>query len=342
MTRSPMQRRMVSEIASCLRKYCRGTADALTTNRLIRFAATIAQQRLWGRLRAAALMEGTSLEQQALSSVADVFHREGTKSHLKFAVVEALERDDVSLFLRFQAVVVRAASQELFHRWGENDPLGARLWRTLQRTLRHDPRIIVFPCDRPEWAVLSTETDLRESLVPLDHAEIVRILSQTYTPSTGIAEIVIQVLFHLGQQSSYRRALKIETLFSALREVIAETAGDEQTFRVQKPNRDPELSIAIKRATDSVHRDLNEILDRYQTSKKLNSEVVESFKFALTDLLTDCTDGGPARSYYQYLRAHWSDLTREKYRQTYRTRFEYVAESIRERFFEAMRREFLS
>lgn len=330
----------IAEVADHLRQYCRGQLSTLEANRLIKLAASIAQQKLWGRLWAASRAQETSIRQEALSVVAGLFHGGGKDSPLGTAVEDDLKSDDGTLFLRFQAVVIRAASQELFHRWSENDPLGARLWRNLHRALRYDSRIVIFPGDKPMWASLTTSTDLREHLPQLCHEEVVKIISELNNRGEGIGNLIVAALSRVANDSNCQNALQIEILFSALRETkIRELAGEVAAGRYKR-DRDPQLHIAIEKASKAAHHKVGAKLDRYRAMEKLQPDTVEYFRCALSDLIADCTDGGPAQSYYQYLHSRWSSLTRENYRKIFRARFEYLAEAVQKVFFEKIREQY--
>jgi hypothetical protein len=93
----------------------------------VSIAATIARQKLWGRLRAAALADNSTPEEESLSLLAGLFVKTDQSSHLSESLKDDLDCDDISLFLRFQTIVICTVSQELFHRWRENDPVSARI-----------------------------------------------------------------------------------------------------------------------------------------------------------------------------------------------------------------------
>ena len=74
---------------------------------------------------------------------------------------------------------------------------------------------------------------------------------------------------------------------------------------------------------------------------KLEPEIIKHYENALKDILNDCQDGGPAQSYYLYLQKHWTDLPLDRYRTVYRSRFEYLADFVKKRFYEIMREQFI-
>lgn len=151
--------KFVSEVADHVRRYCRDQLNRTGVNRLVSIAAKVASQKLWGRLRAASHTHETTVDQQALSVVALLFSTTGSVSLLADALSDDFADDDFAVFQRFQAVVVRVASQELFRRWDESDLLSAKLWRALHRGLRQDRRLVLIPQTKPLWIVLAAEDD---------------------------------------------------------------------------------------------------------------------------------------------------------------------------------------
>ena len=329
----------VASIAASIRQFCRGELDRAGTERLVKLAAKIAQQRLWGRFYAASRTQGTTVGEQTLSHVAVLFCGDGPDSDLTGALNDVLDGDDHRLFLRFQAVVTRAASQELFRRWHENDSLSARLWRNLQRALRHDPRFVAFPADKPQWVALADTDDLLCHLPPPGHRQLMSIIEESSSGSAGIGDLIVTTLSRIADLSSYCGAVPVEALFSALREVRSADAKVDIKSWGARTEHDPLLHRALERTVNCVTEAIDMKLERYETTGKLTPEAAEAFKLALKDLVADLADGGPSQSHYRYLNVHWPGLTREAYRTTYRTRFEYLAETAGKLFLEIMKKE---
>ena len=331
----------VAELGAVFRQYCQGTADARETRRLIRLAGSIVEAALAGRLLAAARAQDTSPEQMAMSIVGGLFVASDSEAPIVTALRDEIESNDLSLFLRFKSIVVGFARQELFHRWDEHDALSARLWRTVRRVVRLDPRLTAFPCNHPEWVTPTGVDDLRPELPPADHGVLVRLIAARITPNYAVADLIAGVLSDLAEGDSYQRAVRIDALFAALRETCAETLAGEMPHRTPSYPPDPVLHIAIEHATTEAKKEIEKRLDRYQEKRKLTVEMAEAFRQALSDLLSDCADGGPARSYFEYVNIHLPDLSLSAYRRQYRTMFEYLAEKAREQFWRTIRDEYV-
>jgi hypothetical protein len=194
--------------------------------------------------------------------------------------------------------------------------------------------------DNPEWVSLRAVANLQADLPPVNHDEIVKIISSQELDHCSLADIIVAVLSAVVSAPGCQNAVKVELLFSALRETTREIKARQLADETPCNWSDPLLSIAIDQAIEQVLHNVGVKLSRYQVTKKLHPDVVEVFRLALSDLVADCADGGPAQSYYEYLHVHRAGLTLEGYRRTLRTKFEYLAEWVRKSFFEEMRKRY--
>lgn len=329
--------RFVDEVAETIRRYCQGQADTHESNRLIRLAAGIAQQKLGGRLRAAASKQETSVEQQAMSVVANLFDRHGPGSVLCRALEGYMQADNTVLFRRFQSVIAQTASQALFHRWNETDPISAKLWRTLQRALRNDSRFNIFPEDKPEWVALNQAEETQLRCNPLEYIDIVRHFSQLNTPNIAISELVYEVLSYPGNGDECLRAIRIGELFSALQETRMHEIAQEFETLATTGSENPQLRLAIQKAAALTKEEISVKIQSYNEREKLESTIVGCFGDTLNDMINDLAVGDLVQSYYQYLHDHWADLTPETYRNEYRARFEYLARIAIDTFYGHLR-----
>lgn len=329
---------LVSDVAQTLRTHCRSGEWERGVDRLVDFASHLALRRLHGRISAAARAVGTSPAGMTTSVVAGLFSaKPGEQPPIVTALADYFDSDDTTLFLRFQAVVVGAASQELFHRWHENDSLSARLWRNLQRALRHDERLVLVPSGRPEWVCLADQQGYRADKASAGYSDLEAIARARYTASGITADMVVQLLQDVSELQSFSIVVSIELLFSVLRDQTRELAAAEMRAVNSAAISNPLLIMAVNEATTAAHTEMQSRLQSYQTKSKVTLEEACLMGKALSDIITDCADGGPAQSYYQYLKAHSPVLELARYRSEWRTRFEYVAESVRERFFQCLR-----
>ena len=329
----------ISEVAAELRRFCRRDGTRTSISLLVRLAASIARQRLWGRLLAASRANGTTIEQEALSVVAGLFGTDSPAMFSELLQIDNQESDDISIFLRFQAIVTRAASQELFHRWPETDPLSARLWRTVHRVLRHDDHFVLFPSDRPVWTALSEVKDLRPEKPPIDFDALAGTVSGAYSPGKSITALIADILMALADSDKYQLCISVDMLFAVLRQTIIAASQTEEVADISQAAPNPLLAIAIKRSSEKTSEEVHKILTRYHLTAKLPADYIEPFQKALVDIIADRADGFEALGYFHYLHQYIPDLTPEEYRGKYRTRFEYLADIAQTCFFDLMRQE---
>jgi hypothetical protein len=326
----------VTEIAESLRKYCRDEFGKSNLKRLIKLTAAMAERRLYYRLKVAAKAQESTINRMAISVTANIFSKSGDSTFLKEALKDRLEGDDVSVFNHFQAVVVRSASQELFHRWGENDPMSAKLWRSMQRAIRHDPRLVVFPCDKPAWVALKP-AEAKQDLIQIHYDEAVAIVSNQKSPGQSIADLVTTAISFSQEKSQKPCVISIEILFAVLRDMATQEAGIELEERTASWTEDPLMRLAIEKVNIQVSKKIDTRVEEYRKAGKLDIKLVDSFRQALSDLLDDMTDGGPAQGYFQYIQPYQPEMTYERYRTVHRAKFEYLAEIVKTTFIKKMK-----
>ncbi|MEW5794842.1 MAG: hypothetical protein AB1772_00645 [Candidatus Zixiibacteriota bacterium] len=322
----------VAQVAALLRWYCHGACTRAEENRLVLMAAKVAEQKVSGKIKAAARVNDTSAQQEAASIVGPLFGRTSQGIPLVSALDRWLDADDIELFQRFQAVVVRHAKQELFHRWRQVDHLSCWLWHRLQRSLRDGEHLHLFPPETPRWVMLSGRRRDSRDLASLDSQRLCELAAACLQPGVSIADLIVEALEQAEFDTGQPQVISIEDLFDAMR-VAAVESVHEATSGVQNEI----LHIAVEKATAAARQGLQERLQRYETDGKLMPPALGCFKAALEDILIDCADGGPAISYFGYLSSYLPGLSRVEYRKSYRSRFEYLAEFVRIRFAEVLK-----
>jgi hypothetical protein len=296
-------------------------------------AIVLGSNALGRRISAAAAADGAAPAEITQSLLAELFIDTGPQSRLAIALQDHLDGDDAALFFRFQRVVWNAVRQELFHRWPENDPLSARLWRRLQRVIRDDDRIMAFPSDRAEW-IAAAMLEPAAQLDLLDEIELRRIAAEVFHPTLRTADLVARVVTH---PTCRNKAISIEALFGVLRECIPQGLALALEEEMSSPSPNPDYTLAVEKAVAAIRPGLPPVLDHYIRKGKLTEELAQGFSRALIDLATDWGEGEPAMDYHEYLHAHCPHITRDSYRAEYRAVFEYLAEKVKDWFFDEMR-----
>jgi hypothetical protein len=208
----------------------------------------------------------------------------------------------------------------------------------VHRILRHNSRFILFPADRPEWAALSAVKDLRPDKPLIDFDALAEIASGAYSPGKSTTSLIADILTALADNRNYRPCASVEMLFAVLRRTMLAVSQTEAAAADVPAAPDLLLSMAIKQASDKASSEVHKILTRYHQTEKLPADCIGPFQKALADIIADCADGGPAQGYFQYLRSHLPELSPEDYRNIYRTRFEYLADTAQTCFFNMMKR----
>lgn len=261
----------------------------------------------------------------AVSLVTDLFLPPYERSGLATALACVIDGGDLAIVSRFQATVVGRATQSLFKRWKETDPLSARLWRRLRYTVRHDSRLCAFPSESPEWVTLAASAAQELPFKVLDYSDVRRLVRElgASRPSTG--DLIVRVLEEAGGDPSQACAARLDDLFASIREIEAHFAAERLSALPHTTNENPSWQLDLQHAVEKARQRRNEILRKYLADGKLTSEMADAFLNALDDIIEDEAGGGVIQSYFQYLAVHHPNLERAGYRREYRTRFEYLA-----------------
>lgn len=331
-----MDKKTLHDIAEGIRQFCRDQSNISAINKLIEIASEIVRQKLRARINAAAYREDVSSRRQSLSVIAGLFTKEG-KHRFCQAISEFLDCDDITLFTKFQSIVVNSARQELFHRWGEADSLKARIWRNVKQALNNDERFAVFPNDNPEYVCLSGSDELRSNLPCLNTSEIAAIAAEIHHLSRNFSDFLVSLLMEIKKMDHCSFAIRKDDLIAAL--YMNESLNAEDEIKKWFPERgpDPEIELTRKEIIASIWPKIETRLKKYCETNKLSDEITGYFSLALADLLYDYTLGGPDPGHYKYLRIHWKELTYEDFRSLYWPIFQYLAKIINDEYILFMR-----
>jgi|GEM_PF-4612555 len=139
----------------------------------------------------------------------------------------------------------------------------------------------------------------------------------------------------LDEQEQYRRLVSIGTLVGVIRDYY---------FMVWKVESGSDRETAPMFDADDVERLLhpvlscvrNTILHNYLNRNILQPEEARKYEHAIRNMLTDFANRTP-RTWFEYYALEFPGVTQQKYRQNYRTRFEYTLGAAKERFLEQCR-----
>lgn len=341
MTRPVSYNDFIGDVARILRRFLSDSIDSVSLNRLVRLAAQIVIGRLGGRLQAAAAAHGTTAEQEAISCIAELFCYRPAGSSLKKAFEGYTAAGDADLFLRLQAVVVRTARRELFRRWKESDPVGARLWRNLRHALRCDSRVNLIPEDRPEWVIVSGRRETGSALTTIEFAEIEKRVGPGELAENDLPGLAHAILTSMVPVSGDLPAMMLDDFFHAVKKAVMDTAADEIGRGHSPVEVDPLFNLELEDMADKIKNEMETGVDKYVVRRRLNSEMAECFRRALGEVVDDILDGGTVAGYYQYLCAHDPGLKWKVYRRELRGMFEYLAARAKQLVKRRLEREFV-
>ncbi len=308
-----------------------------TLKLLIDFAAVAICQRHWGRLGWSARRQETSPRLLAKSLISGLFVKSGAESPLGRALENYLSEDNPTLVYRFITIARRTSAQELFHRWSEEDPQSARLWRNLFRTFKK-PGIIGIPPAHPEWVGMIVDGNVNAGATHFTYDEILRLVMENRSARRSQGEDIIYVLKVIMDSEGRCRMVPVETLFQALREARARLI-DEEYDRLVDPPEDPHFRLITERARARAVELVRQKLQEYRNKEKLSDEIVQAYLPAISDILNDYAIDGITLAYRTHLKDYLPGLTDEMYRNELSSTFEYLTALGRDTFFGDIRRQ---
>ena len=130
------------------------------------------------------------------------------------------------------------------------------------------------------------------------------------TPSGFTADMIVKVLQEEGELEHFNKIVSIELLFSVLRDQTRELAAAVVRAGGSAGITNPLLAMAVTvtEATTAAQSEVQSRLQRYQTKGSVTPDHANLMGKALSDIIADCADGGPAQSCYEYLKAHSPEL----------------------------------
>lgn len=323
----------IRNIALAIRAYVENGDNPQANRQITNLGARIIKQRLCNRIMASSAYEKKSVEQASLSLLGGLFMQNARgMSYLRGPIQDYLGLDDIDLFLRFQSVVIRTASHELYHLWKDADQTSLRIWRNLHHSLKSHPDLILFPSDNPRWVALAEEMEIKPEMAPIEFNLLCQHIGEAIFEARGIGAIVIQVLIKITENPSLMRAILIEELFEAFREVYNVSRASLQKRLLLAEPENSLFAITLEKASENALEKVGTIISKHDSLRKMSPEIINHFKMAIDLIIADHSNGGICQSYYEYLKESWVELGKDEYRKDFRAKFEYLADTALQEF----------
>jgi hypothetical protein len=237
-----------------------------------------------------------------------------------------------------KAVAIQFTRQELCHRWVETDPINAHTWRNMWLALRHDRDTKLWPVEKPRWAVLRTQSDLRGDRPQIPTDEALHLVIALSSVHRAVPSLIRAVLEELATDTRWQAAIRIEeVLFESLCEAAKRGTLRAESDRFAPSEPGEEFKIARELAINAGLERACSIIAGYLANQKLNQDTGSAFGRAIEDLLRDFGETGVWQGdYHGYLRRYCPNLEEQEFCRRFKARFDHVALSAERAFLRAL------
>jgi hypothetical protein len=273
---------------------------------------------------------GFSVKDIAYDIVAELFSGEEEQccARLKASLTEANPADDDAVLSAFDSILFKNVHQHLPRIFGEINPLFQHLLRALRGHIYRSTDVRTLERLDGKWYCHrdTPEADLARPVMPFELLRL-QLRLESGGSSTPVAEVFRSVLASLREQSEYRPAV----LESDILQLTREALGMDYSFRTET-HADPAaghdaqvLGRILLQALDSTLPWIEEVyIGKRHLSKKEVDCILTAIRMYFNDLMSEQDALGP----YTYLRRCMPGLTHDRFRRSYRRKFEYILQRI--------------
>jgi len=269
---------------------------------------------------------GFSMKDIAYDIVAELFSGEEEQccAGLKGALTGIDSADDDALLSAFESILFKNVHQHLSRIFGEIDPLHQHLLRSLRGHIYRSDDVRTYDRLDGRWYCHrdTPESDLARPAMPIEMLRQQMSLEGGES-SAPIADVFRSVLTSLRAQSEYRPAV----LESDILQLTREALGMDYSMRtITRENpvvaHDSEvLGRILMRALDNTLPWIDEMyVEKKRLSRKEADCMLAAMRMYFNDLVSVQDTLGP----YSYLRRCMPGLTHDRFRRSYRRKFEYI------------------
>lgn len=273
---------------------------------------------------------GVSLHDLACDIVAELFAGEEEQccARLRASMSDVNANDDVALATAFEAILFKNVHQHLPRIFGEINPLFQHLLRSLRgHVYRSDDVVTLDRMDGKWYCLRGTDaSDLSRPAMPFD------LLRQqlgfgTAGTSAPVTEVFRSVLEALRDQNEYRPAVLEHDILLLTREAIGMDYA-HSALAYTDPVDGHDASVLGRILLQSLDSTLPWIEELYIEKNRLSRKEVDCLIAAIRMYFHDLMGGEETLGPYSYLRRCMPGLTHERFRDSYRRKFEYILQRV--------------
>ena len=270
---------------------------------------------------------GLSPADAAYDCIADLFRRDdrGDLVQIKayFEGIVFARLTDVELLTHLRRLVFSKVNHGLFRMYNESDPILGKILRNIKlalETLQSFVEVDRFgePCLAPSMS------DLLYHLPPVDQTQLERDLRSVAHPSDHVPALMAKLSLLLRQQEETCRVVPLMTIALIFRAIYMDRADAHE--HIEEPGYSFSEGEARTAILEACRRTKLGARIKYVEGGKIDDELLQHyFSVIQRSLLGKMVDhDGTDCSYFAGLKDTIPTLTLEEYRQTHKSRIEYL------------------
>ncbi|MCZ7556762.1 MAG: hypothetical protein M5R41_10215 [Bacteroidia bacterium] len=279
---------------------------------------------------------GLGIEDLAFDIVADLVAEQDDTgcALLRHALLQLPHETEEERRMSFEGTLIRNVTQSLSRLLGEFNRAQYLLLRSLRSGVRRRTDIVTLDMLDGRWYMRhdTAHAFLERESIPWEQLRM-HIRTSGVQGKALVLELLEDTLDMLDAQSEYRKAVRESDIIRIATEIFAsqlQTVADIESLDDQNNDITSTMQSVdsyLLSAIDDVRQRLGEF---YDDTQRLSANELDAFVAAAQEYLQAAT-AGERLTLYSCLRGSMPGLTRLRYRETYRNRFEYFIRKITER-----------
>jgi hypothetical protein len=282
-------------------------------------------------------------EDLAWDSLADLFQRDDRGVFIKLAsYFRALgweSKNEDELITSVRRLIFSQVNQAIYRNYREADPSLGKILRNLKHAVAGSPHFTLTSCRGEIWLSMQTADESLSALPAMPPEFLEAHLTAAVRGEPDMKQVLHLLSEILAAHREYRPAfpltgfaLIIRSAFERLYAAVEKESNGHEHFTNE------EILKMISRSLTAIK---TKMFASYVGKQKIGLVLYEKYFSAMQDMLSAefVDNDGYARSYYDYLRQHLPEMTREDYQRHYRCQFEYLAKLVREEFLYQLKKE---
>jgi len=276
---------------------------------------------------ALAARNGLNHSDIAYDCIAELFQQDESGEYVQlkayFGGLPLAAMEDGEVLGHTRRLVFAKTNHGIFRICNEYDPGLGKILRNLKlaiHALRNFEEVERFG----ELWIRPTLADPLEHLPPPGQQELLEALRGSAQKNTKTPDLLATLSMYLREQSMHARSVSLMELALALRLLFARDEGDESGEKsVENTLAAADTLAMVQQACRRVKVSMT---PRYVDRGKATHAVYERYFAVIEQGLVDRFVGGDGEdfSYYEGLKTHIPDLTREEYKKLYKSHMEYL------------------